>query len=427
MSMVRTKTLAGALLLALAVAVGAAAQEREVVATEGKGRLERQNGQLVLYVKGSPYEMGFQHGRLLKDLVRAGVQAISDNQGELGKSKEYRAYKLMRPVMHMMLRRHIPERIKEEMRGVADGAGLDYDDVEAANLFPEAFHCSGIAVMGKATKNGSLYHVRILDYMTKAGLQDMSVVMMYDPDGYHRWANVGFAGFIGSVTGMNERQIGIGEMGGRGLFHWNGVPMAFLMRDALERADTLDEAVGIFRDASRTCEYYYVISDGKIPDARGLWTTPSDFEEMAPGGTYGFVTAERPRGNAADGKSFLKSPKLERGDHRILFKDKENKVEGFIAIQPEDCVVLSGYDRYQHFIDRLMPKYGQVDERALMEMIKRPVSMGSNLHCAIFRPDTLELWVAVAASDGSPACNQTYHRYQLEPRQPLTKTEQTSR
>jgi isopenicillin-N N-acyltransferase-like protein len=85
-----------------------------------------------------------------------------------------------------------------------------------------------------------------------------------------------------------------------------------------------------------------------------------------------------------------------------------------VALQPKDSVIMSGYDRYQHFIDRLTPKYGQVDEQQLMEMIKRPVSMKSNLHCAIFHPATLELWVTVAATDGSPACNQPYYRFSLK-------------
>ncbi|MFH1738160.1 MAG: peptidase C45, partial [bacterium] len=66
------------------------------------------------------------------------------------------------------------------------------------------------------------------------------------------------------------------------------------------------------------------------------------------------------------------------------------------------------------FLERLDPNYGKVDENNLMEMIKRPVSMSGNLHCAIFHPSTGEAWVAHAASDGDPACNQKYHRYALK-------------
>ncbi|HPA47910.1 MAG TPA: hypothetical protein PK395_19250, partial [bacterium] len=88
---------------------------------------------------------------------------------------------------------------------------------------------------------------------------------------------------------------------------------------------------------------------------------------------------------------------------------------GFMGMLPENAVVISGDDRYRFFMERLDTEYGKVDETRLMEMIKRPVSMKSNLHCAIFHPATAEAWVAHAGSDGAPACDQTYHHYVLGP------------
>ena len=38
-----------------------------------------------------------------------------------------------------------------------------------------------------------------------------------EPEGKIPFVNVTYAGFIGSVTGMNAQQVSIGEMGGRGL------------------------------------------------------------------------------------------------------------------------------------------------------------------------------------------------------------------
>lgn len=385
----------------------------EVVAREGEGYLERrEDGALVLHLKGSPHDMGLQHGRLLRDVIASNIQRIVDNQGDMGKSDEYLAYRMMRPMMHDMLRRHIPARFKEEMRGLAEGSGVSYDDIEAGNLFPAAFHCSGIALRGAATRDQSLYHVRILDYMTALGLQDAALVIVHQPDGLRSWLNVGFAGFIGSVTGMNDAQVAIGEMGGGGLGYWDGVEMPFLIRDALERASTLDEALELFRTTPRTCEYYYVISDGKTRDAVGIWSTTEVFETIRPGEDYALFEGMRPRGAAADGKAFGRGLKVQADEFRVVFKG-ENEVEGFIALQPADTLVMSGADRYQHFMNRLKPHYGQVDEKVLMDLVKRPVSMGSNLHVAIFHPETLEVWVAVAASDGTPACDQVYRRYDL--------------
>ncbi|MBL4844514.1 MAG: peptidase C45 [Planctomycetes bacterium] len=401
--------------LALALLLGAPqTAQAEVVAREGKGFLEkRADGNLVLHVSGTPYEMGFQHGRLLKKQVKQNLTNIVDNQTKMGKSDTYQAYVMMRPLMHSMLRPNIPKRYLEEMRGVAEGAGLEYDMVEAGNLFPAAFHCSGIALQGKATADGSLYHVRILDYMTKLGLQDTALVIKHAPKGRKRWLNVGFAGFIGTVTGMNESKVAIGEMGGKGLGHWNGMPMPLLMREALETASTMEEAVEIFRKAKRTCEYYYVISDGKTNRSTGIWCTEKVFETILPGQTFTFIEKAKLRRQAAGGKAFGKDVKVTVDKHSILIKGAKG-LQTFVAMPPKDSLIMSGPHRYAEFARRLSANYGKVDAKLLQEMVKRPVSMKSNLHVAIFHPETLEVWVAIAGKDGTPACDMPYAKYTLK-------------
>ena len=97
------------------------------------------------------------------------------------------------------------------------------------------FHCSGFALSGSATKDGTLYHGRILDYGCDWRLQEHAVLTVAEPEGKIPFVNVTYAGFIGIVTGMNAKKVSIGEMGGEGLGHWEGVPMAFLVRMAAGR------------------------------------------------------------------------------------------------------------------------------------------------------------------------------------------------
>src|SRR4029077_20488877 len=126
------------------------------------------------------------------------------------------------------------------------------------------------AVMNKATRDGTLYHGRVLDYAVDWQLQDHAVLMLAAPGGASTFVNVSYAGFIGSVTGMNVAGVSIGEIGGRGLGHWDGVPMAFLVRMVLEEADALERGIAIVHDNPRTCEYYFVIADGETGKAVGM-------------------------------------------------------------------------------------------------------------------------------------------------------------
>ncbi|HHY23149.1 MAG TPA: hypothetical protein GX527_02790, partial [Clostridiaceae bacterium] len=41
----------------------------KLIAREGKGALLEKDGQRIIVLKGTPYEMGYQHGVLLKDEV----------------------------------------------------------------------------------------------------------------------------------------------------------------------------------------------------------------------------------------------------------------------------------------------------------------------------------------------------------------------
>lgn len=86
--------------------------------------------------------------------------------------------------------------------------------------------------MGTATVNGELLHARVLDYMADIGLQEYAAVIAITRSGVNRFVTVGYTGFVGSVSGMNEKQVAIGEMGGDGEGDWDGMPMSLLIRGA---------------------------------------------------------------------------------------------------------------------------------------------------------------------------------------------------
>ena len=79
---------------------------------------------------------------------------------------------------------------------------------------------------------------------------------------------------------------------------------------------------------------------------------------------------------------------------------------------PDDTVLVSGEDRAKVLSQRIQENYGQIDVPRLIEIIKRPVAMESNLHDAIFAPETLEMWFADAGRS-TPACDEPYAHVNL--------------
>lgn len=351
--------------------LGPATGEKRLLATEGAGRLEEHDGTKVLFLKGSPEEMGRQHGVLLRRQVRDLVDKILYGVGVGSSFEKGRWFFGEIEDAQARLAPFIDERYLREMDALALAANLDREEVRLANFFPELFHCSGFAVYGQATADGRLYHGRILDYLRGVGLEPNAVVIVHQPDYGHAWVNVSYGGFIGSVTAMNEKRISIGEMGGRGEGHWDGKPMAQLVREVMEKASTLDEAVEIMRRGPRTCEYYYVIADGNTKRAVGIAATPDTFEVVKPGEAH---------------------PRL---PHAIA-----------------DAVLLSAGDRYEKLVERVRAGFGRLDVEGARRLMERPVAMTSNIHSVLFAPETLDFWVANADSQ-NVASHARYTHYNL--------------
>ncbi|MHB9006172.1 MAG: C45 family autoproteolytic acyltransferase/hydrolase, partial [Limisphaerales bacterium] len=351
--------------------LGAANGSRQVVASEGRGRLEDHDGTRVLFLSGTPEEMGHQHGLLVGRQVRDLVEKILYGIGVGSSFEKGRWFMGEIENCQSRIEPFIDLRHLREMDALALAAKLEPEEIRLANFFPELFHCSGFAVFGKATTDGHLYHGRILDYLKGVGLEPNAMVIVHQPDQGHAWVNIGYAGFVGSVTAMNSRRISIGEMGGRGEGNWDGKPMAQLIREVMEKASTLDQAVAIMRRGPRTCEYYYVIADGNTRQAVGIAATPTTFEVVKPGESHA------------------------RLPHAI-----------------DDAVLLSAGDRYEELARRVQANHGKLDNEGARRLMDRPVAMNSNIHSVLFAPETLDFWVANADSK-SVASHCRYTHYNL--------------
>lgn len=380
----------------------------------GKGTLEESSKGLILRLEGTPYEMGVQHGTLLKEKIRENVDQFVDSPDFVNHPR----VKVFQSRLSTLLD-FIPPHYIEEMRGMACGASVPFEKILMLNLFPEMFHCIGMAAQNKATVDGALYHIRVLDYGIGKGLQKSAVLMVVKPENKLPFVSVGYAGFIGSVTGMNEKKIAIGEIGGDGYEYWNGIPMAFLIRELLEKAGSLDEAKTLLTSMPRTCEYYYVISDGNQEEAIGVYATGHQLHFIESGTSYALMAPHdfcEDRGREESDKFFLRSFSPIHSEFQSRFHDEEGNLIALFNHQPEDCIVLKGFgdpERYPIVTKRVHDHYGKIDAKMLQEIIKSPATNETNLHNAIFRPSTLDFWISHAGNDGSPASQQPYSQFNL--------------
>ena len=355
-----------------------------------KARVEKTNDPAlnnlqVLYVKGTPYEMGFQHGRLLKDEVRACIYHV------MRKIRFFATEEMLDEVYDLMAP-YIPVEEKEEMRGLAHGAGIPLRLIHWFHAIPEATEykgrsqftkkfkgtsCSNVAAFGKATEDGELYQLRVLDWNKKLGIQKWPVIIVHQPETGYSSVSFSYAGFIGCVSGMNSKQIALGEMGYGSPPNetLEGTPFVFLFRKLLREASSLKVVKKTIEDAQRTCSYIFLASDGKVKEDRAI-----------------LIVADRDA--------------VQTFSENQLLTDYRNGE----TLPPMESIVYAGA-RKKELIKSLSDYYGSLSVVTLKE-VARQASMKSNVQNVIFKPASLEAWVSNAADTGkstiSKACNQKW-------------------
>ena len=230
----------------------------------------------LLHLWGTPYEMGYAHGELLKKQVPEYVNKVNEAM-----AREMKSDVSLLDQVWEAVKPHVKDYFLEELRGIAEGAGVDLQAVIRSNMVGEAseWHCSLFGAWGKATgSTGNLLQLRALDYEVNAGIQNFPLITVYHPnEGQgHAFANIGWAGVVGAVTGISSERLAISEIGDdydKANDSYDGIPFMFMLRDILQFDKSLDEATARIKNAKRTTSLMYAVGDGEMGQARSYQTS----------------------------------------------------------------------------------------------------------------------------------------------------------
>jgi len=379
---------------------------RETVNPHEKGYVEEIDGTTVLHLKGSPYEMGYQRGVLVRDKVLLTLARfdglLEAAKREMGLPKF--AANLILDITWALCSPYIPDRYKRELEGLADGSGVDLKVLRRGHVVSVITErgCSCFAVWGKATADGKLYHGRNFDWITSAGLEDTAILALYEPEGgLHSFACAGYAGQIGVLSGMNMEGIAIGQIGAINRDkRLSGLPLEFVIRRVLEECSDLEQVDHLMQHVQHTVGFNYVVADGDARNARAYETT---------------------------------------ANHLAIFGPNDPKETAEYAIRIEDCVIRSdeamdptirslqdcanapglpygsnSYDhRYKGIATRVQENYGQITSGIALDILRATAMEGLNLHSVLCNVTDREMWVA-HAKNGQDAARQTYVHYDLK-------------
>lgn len=233
------------------------------------GWIEEYDDFTILYLNGSHYKMGFQHGSLLRDEIEENFRAFLNYTESFGWNYNFYVW------LWNEVKDFVPQDYKDEMQGMADGSGLSLLNISIGNIMVDWFHCCEVAAWGPATSDGKLIHMRSFDWSmemidpkTGTSIRENQILMVRDPENGFASLEPLFSGLIGGPGGINENGIGIGILCSYcfdeiNSTHAEGIPVTFRIKMVLDQALNANEAVAII-NSNTTCGYNFIISDEDI-------------------------------------------------------------------------------------------------------------------------------------------------------------------
>ncbi|MCP4639502.1 MAG: hypothetical protein GY851_03675 [bacterium] len=243
--------------------------------------LNKLNGLEVLELRGSPEEMGAEHGTLMRDRIQHGIEHFlkqSDTIFDVSFELLSREAKRCEPF--------IPHPYIQEMKAIAAHSGVPYDDILALNCLVDVdgchtqgiLQCCNFVVSPPATRDGMVIHGRNLDFPHGGVIPGMAITVVRRPAQSDALPTLGvtWVGFAGMLTGCNAAQLSAAEVGCPAKDSaLDGMPIPFLIRDALERSHSAEAFFERLRGSRRTCGFNLAVCDGKTGDALGIEFTHS--------------------------------------------------------------------------------------------------------------------------------------------------------
>ncbi|MEE8104644.1 MAG: C45 family peptidase [Planctomycetota bacterium] len=341
----------------------------DALVPELRARIQLAQGLPVLHLSGSPREMGRQHGAILGDRIRHLLRVyIRGFAFTVVSEKNCREWA-------RVAESHIAEHHLEEIRGLAEGADISYDDALLINTVVDLLQsvfCSTVTASGDAAKNGEPIFGRNLDFPGRGMLHKATVVLVWHREGAPDLVSVTWPGLIGVLSGMNDR----GVVGATMMIHQfldeptPGTPYMLLYRQALEQAGSIADVTRAIESGARTCPNNFMTMDATGASAVIEWDTDK-------------IAVRQPENGCLCSTNYFRSDVL---------KDVGTPLG------------LNRYDDLSEFLTRSHGRIGVDEIKAVLRKVARPWYV--NVQSMVFLPRQKTVHVAVAQR--LPAASQPY-------------------
>jgi hypothetical protein len=302
---------------------------------ESDSAYDRVEGIHVLRVSGSDYEMGYQHGQILRDSIPKGplpyfaryVEKLlsAGLLGRFGNAPSRAIGGVLSLTVGQRIAKRFPKRVLEAMDGLADGARISRKELRRAVTMPETYlwvgsaykkifraplaprhgvpviGCTSAIAWGDATTQNRMLHGRNFDYQGVGVWDREQAVVFHEPKDGQPYVSISAAGvLLGGVTAMNAAGLSlvVHQHIACTDFDLDGLPVGCIGDEIMRYARSLDDARRMLDSHTPNGAWTYVVTSAKenrvmayeVTSDRRAIVWPKDLDERSSekGGVFGY-------------------------------------------------------------------------------------------------------------------------------------------
>lgn len=352
-----------------------------------------------MYVSGAPFERGVKEGKLSEEEIVAQEAAFTSEIRRMVPSESYLKFlKYIVGFMNRDLPDHVSGEYKDEIYGISHAAtdtfnwiGSNYARIlnyHAAHDIGHALQnmmlvgCTSFGAWGDRTESGSMLIGRNFDFWVGDKFAENKIVTFERPDKGHPFVSITWGGFIGVVSGMNDKGLTVTINAARSDIPFGAAtPVSLVAREVLQYASNIEQAVAIAKKRKMFVSESFLVGSAADKRAIIIEKTPKELAIYDPGKDNIQCT------NHYQSKLF-ESQELNRQQ-----KDRSASVYRYQRLQellqqnyPLTPQKMADILRDRRGIDGV--NIGDGNEKAINQLIAH--------HSIIFQPDSLRFWISSA-------------------------------
>jgi hypothetical protein len=350
-----------------------------------------------MYLEGSPYEIGYAHGLLTKELMYAQEKAFLERLGELIPSEFYQDLMLgFARFFNRNLDEYVLPEYKQEIFGISRFASPEFDFMGPAYARMLNYHaahdlghalqnmnlvaCTAFSAWGSRSADSSLILGRNFDFYINDEFAKNKILCFVRPDSGYSFVSVTWAGFAGVVSGMNKKGLTVTLNAAKSSIPASAkTPVSLLAREILQYASNISEAYTIAQKRQTFVAESFLIGSAADHKAVVIEKSPDKISLFDPDTNFLVVTNHFQSGIFLDDELNLENVENETSVYR--FRRAGELLSSNPPVSPAIAAAILRDDKGLQAKD-----IGLGNEKAVNQFIAH--------HSIIFQPEKRRLWIA---------------------------------